>query len=82
MFAIAVAGWACEEEDFFLSVSWRKAEGKWRATIQVDRKNEHLGLFEPTPAGEVGAAGDFHEFAIEEFLEHAIAGNATDGLKG
>ena len=26
MFAIGVAGWACEKEDFFLSVSWCHAE--------------------------------------------------------
>jgi hypothetical protein len=43
----------------FRGVSWRKAKGKWQVThvhISVDRKNEHLGYFEPTPAGEVGAA--------------------------
>jgi hypothetical protein len=40
----------------FRGVSWDKPKGKWKAQINVDRKLENLGYFEPTPAGEVGAA--------------------------
>jgi hypothetical protein len=42
----------------FHGVVWHrnKARGKWRAIIKVDGNTEHLGLFEPTPAGEVDAA--------------------------
>jgi hypothetical protein len=40
----------------FRGVSWHKPLGKWLAQITVDRKKENLGYFEPTPAGEVGAA--------------------------
>jgi hypothetical protein len=40
----------------FRGVNWHKPQGKWQVHIRVDRKNEHLGYFEPTPAGEVGAA--------------------------
>ena len=40
----------------FRGVGWHKPQGKWQARISVDRKLENLGYFEPTPAGEVGAA--------------------------
>jgi hypothetical protein len=40
----------------FRGVTWYKSNGEWKAQITVDRKKEHLGYFEPTPAGEVGAA--------------------------
>jgi hypothetical protein len=40
----------------FRGVRWYKCDGKWRADIKVDGKTEHLGRFEPTPAGEVDAA--------------------------
>ena len=37
-------------------MSWHKPLSKWLADIRVDGKTEHLGLFNPTPAGEVSAA--------------------------
>jgi hypothetical protein len=40
----------------FRGVYWVKAKGKWTASIRVDRKIDHLGYIEPTPAGEVDAA--------------------------
>jgi hypothetical protein len=40
----------------FRGVTWHKPLGQWLASVKVNRKNENLGYFEPTPAGEVVAA--------------------------
>jgi hypothetical protein len=44
-------------------VRWDNPRGKWGANIRVDGKTEHLGSFEPTPAGEVSAALAYDEVA-------------------
>ncbi len=40
------------------------------------------GLVEEGAAGEFGAAADADEVAVEEFLDHAVAGDAADGFDG
>jgi hypothetical protein len=39
-------------------VAWSKQSSKWKATIRVGGKVEHLGYFEGTSAGEMEAAYD------------------------
>ena len=55
----------------FRGVSWHKASKAWRATIRLDDKEEHLGIF---PAPELAAIARnarakelFGEFAISSF---------------
>lgn len=51
----------------YLGVSWDKPNQKWRAQIQRDRKNRHIGLYESEVeaalAYNVAASFAFREFA-------------------
>jgi hypothetical protein len=40
----------------FRGVYWAKTKRKWKASISIDGKDKHLGLFEATARGEVDAA--------------------------
>lgn len=51
----------------FRGVSWEKAQGKWRADIQANKKTKHLGVFE----SERDAAKAYNEAAKELHGEFA-----------
>ncbi len=51
----------------YKGVSWQKSRRKWKATITVDGKNKHLGLF----ADELEAACAYDAAAREHFGEFA-----------
>ena len=40
------------------------------------------GFIKQRPAGKFGAAADADQVAIEQFLDHAVAGHAADGFDG
>lgn len=51
----------------YRGVSWLKARGKWRATINVDGKQHHLGYFDsPESASEayLTAKSELHQFWV------------------
>lgn len=47
----------------YKGVSWHKANNKWRATIRIDSKCKHLGLFE----NEIDAANAYNDAAKRVF---------------
>ncbi len=51
----------------YKGVSWHKQGQKWRATIRVDGKLKHIGLFE----NEVQAAVAYNNAAIQYFADFA-----------
>lgn len=52
----------------FKGVCWQKASSKWRAYIAVNRRQQHLGLFE----NEIDAAKAYDMAAEKEFGEYAF----------
>jgi hypothetical protein len=49
-----------------LGVSWHEQAGRWRASICVDRKSRHLGLFDTAEAAHrayTAAKAELHPFA-------------------
>jgi hypothetical protein len=53
----------------YKGVSWFKRDSKWRASITHNNKLIHLGLYPPTPEGEIEAATAYNKAAIELFGE-------------
>jgi len=49
-------------------VSWYKRDNKWRASIKVDGKLKHIGMFH----NEVDAAIAFDKFCIENALDRKL----------
>ena len=50
----------------YMGVSWHKVRSKWRATIQIDKKHMHLGLFdtaEDAYAAYCYAKSEMHDFS-------------------
>jgi len=55
----------------YTGVSYRKAGGKWRATIKINGKYQHIGVFE----NEIEAAKAYDRRAIENFGQYACVNN-------
>lgn len=55
----------------FKGVCFNKSEGKWHATARLSRRQIQLGLFDPTPEGEIAAARVYDDFARMWFGEFA-----------
>jgi hypothetical protein len=51
----------------FKGVTWHAQRNKWKASIQIDGKNKHIGLFE----SEAQAGLAYNNYAISHFGEYA-----------
>lgn len=55
----------------YKGVTWHKGAGKWAAKVCFQNKTHNLGLFSPTPTGEIEAAYAYDRKARELFGEYA-----------
>lgn len=63
----------CNNRSGFKGVSWHRLRGRWRATIQIDGRHRHLGLFDdPADAARAydeAAIAAWGDFARANFVE-------------